>query len=176
MLALAGPRRGLGSRATALDSARWLRWASNLLALAARLAARLAIPSRDQMSLRLTVRLANIPRTRLRCVASRLLHRNVREGHPVEWRNGGTPSNFCNSRSFHTTALLRFASAPPPSQQPGPGLPPKLPAPRENIYTFPNLLTVSRIIACPVLSLAIVSDNFYLATGLLVYAGLTDLV
>ncbi len=47
---------------------------------------------------------------------------------------------------------------------------------RDNIYTVPNLLTVSRIIACPVLGLAIVNDNFYLATGLLVYAGLTDLV
>ncbi len=47
---------------------------------------------------------------------------------------------------------------------------------RENIYTIPNLFTVSRIIACPVLGLAIVNDNFYFATGLLVYAGLTDLV
>ncbi|KAI0738428.1 CDP-alcohol phosphatidyltransferase-domain-containing protein [Daedaleopsis nitida] len=47
---------------------------------------------------------------------------------------------------------------------------------RENIYTIPNLLTVSRIIACPVLGLAIVDDNFYLATGILIYAGLTDLV
>ncbi|TBU34043.1 CDP-alcohol phosphatidyltransferase-domain-containing protein [Dichomitus squalens] len=52
----------------------------------------------------------------------------------------------------------------------------RLPTLRENIYTIPNLLTVSRMIACPVLGLAIVNDNFYLATGLLVYAGLTDLV
>lgn len=47
---------------------------------------------------------------------------------------------------------------------------------RENIYTVPNLLTVSRIIACPVLGYAIVHDNFVVATSLLVYAGLTDLV
>ena len=47
---------------------------------------------------------------------------------------------------------------------------------RENIYTIPNLLTVSRMIACPVLGMAILNENFYLATGLLVYAGLTDLV
>ncbi|EIW58595.1 cardiolipin synthase [Trametes versicolor FP-101664 SS1] len=46
----------------------------------------------------------------------------------------------------------------------------------ENIYTIPNLLTLSRIVACPVLGWAIVHDEFYLATGLLVYAGLTDLV
>ncbi|KAI0766965.1 CDP-alcohol phosphatidyltransferase-domain-containing protein [Trametes elegans] len=46
----------------------------------------------------------------------------------------------------------------------------------ENIYTLPNLLTLSRIVACPVLGWSIVHDEFYLATGLLVYAGLTDLV
>ena len=47
---------------------------------------------------------------------------------------------------------------------------------RENIYTLPNLLTVSRILACPVLGYYIVQDNFIAATSLLVYAGLTDLV
>ncbi|PBK99752.1 hypothetical protein ARMGADRAFT_920016 [Armillaria gallica] len=46
---------------------------------------------------------------------------------------------------------------------------------RENIYTIPNALTVSRILACPVLSWSILNSNFKLATGLLVYAGLTDL-
>lgn len=47
---------------------------------------------------------------------------------------------------------------------------------RENIYTFPNLLTLSRILSCPVLAWAIVSDNHVLATGLLAYAGVTDWV
>ncbi len=47
---------------------------------------------------------------------------------------------------------------------------------RENIYTIPNLLTVSRIIACPVLGWSILEGDYHLATGLLVYAGLTDLV
>lgn len=47
---------------------------------------------------------------------------------------------------------------------------------RENIYTVPNLLTVSRIISCPLLGYAIVQDNYVVATSLLVYAGLTDLV
>ncbi len=45
-----------------------------------------------------------------------------------------------------------------------------------NIYTIPNALTVSRILACPVLGWSILNSNFKLATGLLVYAGLTDLV
>jgi hypothetical protein len=50
------------------------------------------------------------------------------------------------------------------------------PALRENIYTFPNLLTVSRIVACPALGWAILSDNYTAATGLLLYAGVTDWV
>jgi hypothetical protein len=47
---------------------------------------------------------------------------------------------------------------------------------KDTIYTIPNLLTVSRIFSCPILGYAILQDNFYLATSLLVYAGLTDLV
>lgn len=46
----------------------------------------------------------------------------------------------------------------------------------ENIYTIPNLLTVSRILACPALGYFIVKGDFVLATGLLVYAGTTDFV
>ncbi|KAG0709449.1 CDP-alcohol phosphatidyltransferase-domain-containing protein [Suillus ampliporus] len=49
------------------------------------------------------------------------------------------------------------------------------PSLRENIYTIPNLLTVSRILSCPVLGWSILNDDFFLATGLLVYAGLSDL-
>lgn len=52
----------------------------------------------------------------------------------------------------------------------------KKPALREDIYTFPNLLTVSRIVACPALGWAIISDNYAAATGLLLYAGVTDWV
>ncbi|KAG9002252.1 hypothetical protein FRB90_011419 [Tulasnella sp. 427] len=47
---------------------------------------------------------------------------------------------------------------------------------RENIYTIPNFLTLTRIAACPVLGWSIVTGNFELATGLVVYAGLTDLI
>lgn len=46
----------------------------------------------------------------------------------------------------------------------------------ENIYTIPNLLTMSRILACPALGYFIVKGDFVLATGLLVYAGTTDFV
>ncbi|KAJ3752803.1 CDP-alcohol phosphatidyltransferase-domain-containing protein [Lentinula raphanica] len=46
---------------------------------------------------------------------------------------------------------------------------------RENIYTLPNLLTTSRILACPAIGWSILQGQFDLATSLLVYAGLTDL-
>ncbi|KAG8925289.1 hypothetical protein FRC02_009784 [Tulasnella sp. 418] len=45
---------------------------------------------------------------------------------------------------------------------------------RENIYTLPNYITVSRILSCPVLGWSIVTGNFPLATGLVIYAGFTD--
>ena len=50
------------------------------------------------------------------------------------------------------------------------------PAIKENIYTLPNLLTLSRILSCPILGWSILDGNYYLSTGLLVYAGLTDWV
>ena len=46
----------------------------------------------------------------------------------------------------------------------------------EKIWTIPNILTFSRILSCPALGYAILHNNFYVATGLLVYASLTDLV
>lgn len=52
----------------------------------------------------------------------------------------------------------------------------KSPTRRENIYTLPNLLTTSRILACPALGWSIIQGNFPLATGLLVYAGVSDLL
>ena len=47
---------------------------------------------------------------------------------------------------------------------------------RENIYTLPNLLTLSRMLSCPILGWSILDGNYYLSTGLLVYAGFTDWV
>ncbi|KAJ7642807.1 CDP-alcohol phosphatidyltransferase-domain-containing protein [Mycena polygramma] len=66
---------------------------------------------------------------------------------------------------FSTRPALRFPDSPTPSK----------PALKENIYTLPNLLTVSRIIACPVLGWSILQGQFHVATSLLLYAGLTDL-
>lgn len=47
---------------------------------------------------------------------------------------------------------------------------------QENPYTLPNALTLSRILACPVLAWTIIHDQSALAGGLLVYAGVTDWV
>ena len=56
----------------------------------------------------------------------------------------------------------------------------RTPAPRkekhENIYTFPNILTFSRILATPIIAYLILHDKPYLATSLLLYAGMTDLI
>jgi len=46
----------------------------------------------------------------------------------------------------------------------------------EKVWTIPNVLTISRILSCPALGYAVLIDDFYVATGLLVYAGLTDVV
>ena len=64
--------------------------------------------------------------------------------------------------------------SPPPPNEPSTGA--QTTTIRENIYTLPNLLTMSRILACPVLGWAVIDGNFTLATSLLAYAGITDLV
>lgn len=46
----------------------------------------------------------------------------------------------------------------------------------ENIYTIPNILTFSRLLSTPVIAYLILDEKPYLATSLLLYAGLTDLI
>ncbi|TFK53459.1 hypothetical protein OE88DRAFT_1655606 [Heliocybe sulcata] len=89
---------------------------------------------------------------------------------PPQWR----PSIVRHPRPFSSHSSLRSRheqhSERKPTTQEG-----KKPL-RENIYTWPNLLTVSRIVACPILGYTIVKGDFVAATSLLVYAGLTDFV
>lgn len=47
---------------------------------------------------------------------------------------------------------------------------------RENILTIPNLLCVARGFLSPYIGYVIVQENYQLAIGLLVFAGITDLV
>ncbi|OCK75818.1 hypothetical protein K432DRAFT_408688 [Lepidopterella palustris CBS 459.81] len=47
--------------------------------------------------------------------------------------------------------------------------------PHENIYTLPNILTFSRLLATPVIGYLVIHDQHAWALGLFAYAGLTDL-
>ncbi|RFU35869.1 hypothetical protein B7463_g522, partial [Scytalidium lignicola] len=48
--------------------------------------------------------------------------------------------------------------------------------PRENIYTIPNMLTFSRLVAAPIIGYLVLHDYHTWALGLFAYAGITDLV
>ncbi|PMD28347.1 hypothetical protein NA56DRAFT_10599 [Hyaloscypha hepaticicola] len=48
--------------------------------------------------------------------------------------------------------------------------------PHENIYTIPNILTFSRLLAAPVIGYLVLHDYHAWAVGLFAYAGITDLV
>lgn len=74
-------------------------------------------------------------------------------------------STLVSSPTFVWQNLLTYnLSQPPP------------PEARENIYTIPNALTLSRIIACPVIGYYVLSGELGKATALLFVAGVTDLV
>ncbi|KAG8745659.1 hypothetical protein FRC10_007356 [Ceratobasidium sp. 414] len=100
--------------------------------------------------------------SRLCCHTSSLLARRglvptVRTFTTTQWRSQ-TP--------VHT-------SPPNPSDgKDGPSA--RKPTVRENIYTIPNALTASRILSCPVLGWSILEGRYGLASGLLLYAGITD--
>lgn len=53
---------------------------------------------------------------------------------------------------------------------------PSLATARENIYTLPNLLTVSRLVAAPFIGYCIMHDHHAWALGLFAYAGISDLL
>jgi cardiolipin synthase len=46
----------------------------------------------------------------------------------------------------------------------------------ENIYTIPNILTVTRLVAAPIVGYLILHGHHVWAVGLFAYAGITDLV
>jgi hypothetical protein len=83
-------------------------------------------------------------------------------------------------------SLTKWRSSPP---EPTPGssqpvknprlkkvLPSALTTPHENIYTIPNMLTVSRLILAPVIGYCIVNGHHNWALGLFAYAGISDLL
>ncbi|ETW78684.1 hypothetical protein HETIRDRAFT_324323 [Heterobasidion irregulare TC 32-1] len=87
-----------------------------------------------------------------------------------------SPDNCSQRRHQHVYRRQYSSQAPTPTPPPASTDPERKPTLRENIYTLPNFLTLSRIAACPILGWSILADDFVLATGLLAYAGITDLV
>ena len=85
------------------------------------------------------------------------------------------PQRFTGTRQRTVTFSRQYTSIEPKRNEP-PEPEKKEKELRENIYTIPNALTVSRILSCPVLGWAIVQGKFGLATGILVYAGVSDWV
>ncbi|KAK9239383.1 CDP-alcohol phosphatidyltransferase-domain-containing protein [Lipomyces kononenkoae] len=53
---------------------------------------------------------------------------------------------------------------------------PKNPVFRENIYTFPNFLTFSRLVSAPVIGYLVLKSNYILAAPVFIYACITDLL
>ncbi len=47
---------------------------------------------------------------------------------------------------------------------------------RENVFTIPNLLCVGRGVLAPYLGYVIIQQDYALGMGLLVFAGITDVV
>ena len=80
-----------------------------------------------------------------------------------------SPFSITIFRGLTSSTFLRSPTPPSPRQNLRATI-------RENIYTLPNILTVSRILSCPVLGWSIIDGNFKIATSLLVYAGITDWV
>lgn len=86
---------------------------------------------------------------------------------------------------FTNWSCRKSSSHPPSAQPPAPEprgirkvIPKVLPAltQHENIYTVPNILTFSRLIAAPFVGYAILHDAHAWALGLYVYAGVSDLL
>lgn len=74
------------------------------------------------------------------------------------------PSYFLSSRPWQSRITSRWFSTPTQREK------------HENIYTIPNILTFTRLLSTPAIAYLILNDKPYLATGLLLYAGLTDLI
>lgn len=109
----------------------------------------------------------------------------------TEKNEGYTSSRFIRVNSS-INGLTREQYSPPPPQTPSPSTPQK-PSPvktkirsrivsslsstaRENIYTIPNTLTFSRLIAAPIIGYLVLTDQHAWAFGLFAYAGITDLI
>ena len=98
-----------------------------------------------------------------------------------EFSKYNTPNNYlntvtkCSKRIFHTAIINNESNASTSGSKEN--LTPPNEQKHENIFTIPNLLCVSRIIASPYLAHVIINNSdFSLALGIFMYAGATDAV
>ena len=91
------------------------------------------------------------------------------------------PNNYlntvtkCSKRTFHTAIINNESNASTSGSKENLTSPNE--QKHENIFTIPNLLCVSRIIASPYLAHVIINNSdFSLALGIFMYAGATDAV
>lgn len=81
---------------------------------------------------------------------------------------GGAIADHTVSSKPHTTE----PSSQPPATKPS--SPVNDPTIREDIYTVPNILTFTRLVAAPFVGYFVLNDSHALAFGLFAYAGVTD--
>ncbi|KZF21289.1 phosphatidyl synthase [Xylona heveae TC161] len=93
---------------------------------------------------------------------------------------GSLTSNYGHILLNETTALspLKKVCSRKPLAKPLAAISNRLQSltPHENIYTLPNILTFSRLIAAPFIGYLFVHEQYAWSLGLFAYAGLTDLV
>jgi len=85
---------------------------------------------------------------------------------------------------FVNETRIAYSTSKPSMEKEEPPKPKKKPllkvltqlTPHENIYTIPNILTASRLIAAPIIGYLVLHDYHAWAVGLFAYAGITDLV
>jgi hypothetical protein len=154
--------------------------------------------SRGTMSLILRLRAAPRPCLRTPTGSRRLVrsaalptpyskpHALLLKCNPLIITASARPFSSSSLASFFSSPFRRTISPVPQPKEPNedadknevaPETPrPAQPTLRENIYTIPNLLTLSRIAACPIIGYAILHDQFWLSTSLLAYASFSDWV
>ncbi len=108
-----------------------------------------------------------------------------REGRSLSSRAGGPLSTLSPSRRLFSLTPWRrrsedendtAAAAAARQRKPSPLRKALAATAHENIYTLPNLLTFSRLLAAPFVGYCVLHDHHAWALGLFAYAGITDLL
>lgn len=88
--------------------------------------------------------------------------------------NSGFASRFHSSANVGTRSSEVVTTASSPDPAPSSPRETTKPTKRENIYTFPNLITCTRIFLCPLLAYSIIHDHHLLSSVTLLYCAVSD--